>query len=288
MSNGLKACPTIEIILANAIVVRIGIRVGAVGDLPMLNWEEEHAVKVRRSMSTFVRSHTTPASAVAAWRLNYSPLEQLFVEIIGFGAYVEVIAEFVLRHSKSEVVLRVGSGAFLLTLDRFTDIYVISTYYGSDDLIAKANVLLAMISICMFCQLLAGISQYQKKSVAVKVWEALITLFFMRPAVDAFRVATNHEDDEATMDPLSQMFANKGCQLGFESIPGCVLQIYVWLIDPEEAGTFALLSIVISAMTTGFTSAMIAYDMDVDMPHRLRGSTATFRTATVQGVGASR
>jgi len=53
-----------------------------------------------------------------------------------------------------------------------------------------------------------------------------------------------------------------------ESIPGCVLQLYVWLTNPKEAGTYALVSIVISAMTTGFTSAMMAFDFDVDVPHR--------------------
>ena len=57
-------------------------------------------------------------------------------------------------------------------------------------------------------------------------------------------------------------------ELSCESIPGCILQIYVWLQNPEETGTFALLSILISALTTGYTSAMIAFDFDVDVPHR--------------------
>jgi len=35
----------------------------------------------------------------------------------------------------------------------------------------------------------------------------------------------------------------------------------------DEAGTFALLSIGISALTTGYTSAMMAFDYDVD-PYR--------------------
>ena len=64
------------------------------------------------------------------------------------------------------------------------------------------------------------------------------------------------------------MLANKGIELATESIPGCVLQLYVWLTNPGEAGTYALPSIIISALTTGFTSAMMAYDMDVDVPHR--------------------
>ena len=61
---------------------------------------------------------------------------------------------------------------------------------------------------------------------------------------------------------------NKGIELSFKSIPGCVLQIYVWLNNPAEAGTYALASFAISSMTTGFSSAMISFDFDVDVPHR--------------------
>jgi len=64
------------------------------------------------------------------------------------------------------------------------------------------------------------------------------------------------------------MIANKGLELATESISGCVLQMFVWFTNSEKAGTFALLSIAISAMTTGYTSAMIAFDIDVDVSHR--------------------
>ena len=66
----------------------------------------------------------------------------------------------------------------------------------------------------------------------------------------------------------TQMMINKCCELAGESIPGCVLQLFVFLSKPSEAGTFALVSIGISAMTTGFTSAMIAFDLDVDVKRR--------------------
>ena len=66
----------------------------------------------------------------------------------------------------------------------------------------------------------------------------------------------------------SRFALGAAAELSAESIPGCILQLYVWLISPEEAGTFALASIGISALTTGFTNAMIAFDMDVDVPHR--------------------
>ena len=61
---------------------------------------------------------------------------------------------------------------------------------------------------------------------------------------------------------------NKGAELGCESIPGCVLQCFVLLKSRESAGKFAALSILISALTTGYSSAMIAFDIDVDLPHR--------------------
>jgi len=65
------------------------------------------------------------------------------------------------------------------------------------------------------------------------------------------------------------MIINKCFELATESIPGCVLQLYVWLTHPDQAGSFALASITISALTTGYTSAMIAFDKDVDARGRI-------------------
>jgi len=58
---------------------------------------------------------------------------------------------------------------------------------------------------------------------ASKLKEVLITLSFLCPAVDAYRVSTNHEDEDATVDSLNEMVANKGIELATENIPGCVL-----------------------------------------------------------------
>ena len=55
----------------------------------------------------------------------------------------------------------------------------------------------------------------------------------------------------------------KGVELGTEAIPGCVLQIYV-LLNNEEAQTGALVSIVISALTTGYVSSIIAFEKDIE------------------------
>jgi len=81
-------------------------------------------------------------------------------------------------------------------------------------------------------------------------------------------VSTNHEDEEAPIEPLLEIIFNKCCELAMESILGCVLQMYVYLAYPNEADSFALVSILISSITTGYTSAMIAFDNDVDTEGR--------------------
>ena len=143
------------------------------------------------------------------------------------------------------------------TTDAATDIYVIATYYQSDALVGQAHALLTMITANLVLQLLCVIAQYKKKSLAKKLKDVLICIFFLRPAVDAYRVSTNHEDEGATVDSLTEMIVNKVSELGAESIPGCVLQLYVYLSNPDELGMSALMSIAISAATTGFSSVAV-------------------------------
>ena len=113
------------------------------------------------------------------------------------------------RDSIYGMVWRVSVGAALSMLDAVTDIYVIVTYYNTEGLRGQANAMLAMIATNMGIQILVVLGQYKKKSWKVKVKEVLICLFLLRPIVDAYRVSTNQEDNESTVDPLLEMIANK-------------------------------------------------------------------------------
>ena len=97
--------------------------------------------------------------------------------------------------------------------------------------------------------------------------ECVFVVSFLKPGVDAFRVASGLEDKETLMSPLFEMVMGKMAELAFESIPGGLLQAYVFINSPEKT-TFLLVSILISALTTGFSSAMISYDMDVSVANR--------------------
>ena len=94
-------------------------------------------------------------------------------------------------------------------LDAVTDIYIISMYYNTEGLQGQASAMLAMIATNMGLQIVCVLTQYKKKSWKVKVKEVLICLFFLRPAVDAYRVSTNYKDNEVTADPLAEMITNK-------------------------------------------------------------------------------
>ena len=74
---------------------------------------------------------------------------------------------------------------------------------------------------------------YKKKGWRTVLKEWLVTLLFMRPFVDAWRVHKKHDDSETMTDPLAAMIMNKGIELATESIPGCVLQCYVLLLNPS-------------------------------------------------------
>ena len=100
-------------------------------------------------------------------------------------------------------------GAVLSMLDAATDIYIISKYYNTEGLRGQANAMLAMIAANMGIQILVVLGQYKNKSWKVKVKEVLISLFLLRPIVDAYRVSTNYENSEALFDPLVEMIINK-------------------------------------------------------------------------------
>jgi len=86
---------------------------------------------------------------------------------------------------------------------------VITTYFQSEALHGQATALLAMMLTSLTFQLIFGAMQYSKKSFGGKLYEACITLFFLRPAVDAYRISTNHVDADAIFDPMAQAICNK-------------------------------------------------------------------------------
>ena len=133
----------------------------------------------------------------------------LFDEVHGFNDFMVYIANNTLKDSIYGTAYRVSVGAILSTIDAATDIYVITTYYESNALVGQANAMIAMISTNLAVQLLIVWLQSRKKNLTTKLKEALITLLFLRPTVDAYRVSTNRVDDDSSVETLIEMMMNK-------------------------------------------------------------------------------
>jgi len=84
------------------------------------------------------------------------------------------------------MVFRVAVGAALSTIDAITDIYVITTYYDSDELVQQANALLVMIMTNLIVQILQIFGLYNQRSWKKQLKEIMICILFLRPAVDAY------------------------------------------------------------------------------------------------------
>jgi len=85
------------------------------------------------------------------------------MQVNGFDQFMLTIGSHLLRESVYGTVYRVVVGAFMSTLDAVTDVYVIYTYYGSDELVERANLLLAMCCTSLFCQILITLDSKQEE-----------------------------------------------------------------------------------------------------------------------------
>jgi len=65
-------------------------------------------------------------------------------------------------------------------------------------------------------------------------------------------------------DAKTELVITKGAEMVCESIPGCLLQLYVILKVGNTSGR-AVMSVVVSALATGYSSGTIAYDADTDL-----------------------
>jgi len=112
--------------------------------------------------------------------------------------------------------------------------------------------------------------QNAKKSRARQVKEQLIVFSLLKPGVDAWRSATAtalSREEDATIDPRTELTFSRCIELVFESIPGTVLQLAA-LIHAKEVDNVVYFALTSSIVTAGSVSAYISWDWDVDKEAR--------------------
>ena len=225
-----------------------------------------YATRIGKKLALLLLTTTEPSAAVDSWLKDNNELDEFVTENIWFEPMMCTIAKALLKGSSLGLKYRVALGAGLSVMDMITDTGVINSYRASGNM-TGAYSLMAMIGTSMAVQLAIAYVQNIKKSKWVILREMLFVVTFLKPGVDAYRVATGHIDEDAVVSPLLELALAKGTELAFESVPGGLLQAYIFINAPEKK-MFFLISILISTLTTGFSSAMVSYDMDVSVANR--------------------
>ena len=264
-------CPKIKILLSHLLTNATNVkqnkaRVSAGSEATrLLDLTDAEAEVLGKSFRKFLLGNKEVATAVNAWKLDNPILEPLFTELV-FEPIIIAIAKELMVASRLGLAKRVIIGALLSIGDMISDIWVIISYLRIGNT-SGAYSLMAMIGSSLTFQLIFTFAQNRKKSKWVILRECAFVVTFMKPAVDAYRVATGHEDEDSLLNPLLELALGKGTELAFESIPGGLLQAYTFINSPKKT-VFFVVSILISALTTGYSSAMISYDMDVSVANR--------------------
>jgi hypothetical protein len=137
-------------------------------------------------------------------------------------------------------------------------------YLNTSGLERYGYTLLVCLILNMLVQLLIVWVQTTKGPKATMVKDMLYVVSAVKPGVDAWRVATGLEQSEyQVQSPKTELIFSKGAELVFEAIPGCVVQVQAYLVamgTEEGANQQALVSLVISALCTGFTASSCTFD----------------------------
>ncbi|GMI34807.1 hypothetical protein TeGR_g8060 [Tetraparma gracilis] len=186
---------------------------------------------------------------------------------------MNAVAGAILAQVAWGVKFRAWLGAGVSAADGLSDAYMVKTFYEMGDT-ANAKGLLAMVGANLAYQVLIVYLQMQglkKNKWRTMLFEMLTAVLFVKPGMDAYRVASGAEQlPGAAVGPLQEMVYTKAGELFFEAIPGLVLQL-VALLNAEQVSNVAIGSILMSTASTALTATTMFWDWDTD-PASRKGS----------------
>ncbi|GMH85717.1 hypothetical protein TrST_g4793 [Triparma strigata] len=217
----------------------------------------------------------TNDAAVEEWLARYPALKEFGRGGDGekwFIPMIEVIAARLLSSAAWGMTTRVLIGGGVSLLDFASDLYMIKLYREDPDNLVFSYLMIGMVGLCCLLQLGIVTAQNWKAPLHIKIREMLYVICFVKPAVDAYRVATGNVQSRHSMaSPVLEMMAVRCVELFAESLPSACLATYV--VINGESSFAALASILISALSAGYTCASISYDLDTNPDQRLKAPT---------------
>ena len=136
---------------------------------------------------------------------------------------MNAVAGAILAQVAWGVKFRAWLGASVSVADGLSDAYMIKTFYDVGDT-GNARGLLAMVGANLAAQTIIVYLQTQglkKNKWRTALFEMLTVVSFVKPGMDAYRVASGAEQaPSAGFSPLKEMLFTKCSELFFEAIPG--------------------------------------------------------------------
>ncbi|GMI38344.1 hypothetical protein TeGR_g7204 [Tetraparma gracilis] len=234
---------------------------------------EEHARKAGRGLALALIANVSAEAAVDEWVMTYPALRELEQQCTWMRPMMNAAAAEMLARTSWGVQFRAYFGAAVSFFDVVTDSYMIHTYFTTGRA-GTANALLGMLLGNLGFQAVVVYIQAQglkKDKVRTLLFELLTVVSFVKPGVDAFRVASGAEQlAGAALSPLTEMSWTKVGEMVFEGIPGLVVQLIAMLVAGEAITKGAVVSVAISVASTALTATTLFWDADTDPGMRKR------------------
>ena len=225
--------------------------------------KEEEARIIGNNLMPALKRNRQTAAAVDQWRMQNKAVDELLAEYPWMKGLFLVLGQEVVNSAPWGVKFRVLIGAALSTLDLLTDIFMTYTYWkDGETMFFRLNY--SMLFATIVLQLMLVWAQNHRLGFNRILSEMIPVVFGLKPVLDAFRVASGARmKDRQLIDPKMEQTAGKCAEMFSEAIPGAIIQLSA-IMSRGSVSSAAGTSLIISALTTGFTSASLSYDWDVD------------------------
>jgi hypothetical protein len=225
---------------------------------------EVEAKRIGASLGPALKARKTASAGLYQWQMQNEAMVELFQKQPWVEVMILSISQEIMKTAPWGLMWRVCLGAGLSIFDMGTDINVIMGYWSTPGQEWFGYALLAMVLTNLFFQLIMQWLQNGRKSKEFFM-NALVIVVGLKPAADAYNVCSGKQIQvHQTFEPSTELSMTKCSELVAESIPGTILQMYVILLHGGAASIGAYASLVISALTTGYSSATLSYDYDTD------------------------
>jgi hypothetical protein len=226
--------------------------------------EEARGWEIGNAMTAVMLTTLTAAHAVDEWAHQFTEVQEVMNEQVWLRPMFEEIVMKLFMKSKLGLKARVTVGAATSMVDLVTDVYVTNMFWR-DKKYGYFKASLASLAVSIGIQMLVVWAQNRKLGIKRVLREWFPILIGFKPAVDAYRLAKGDKQEAGqAFDAMAELSFMKCIEMFAEAIPGVIIQLMAIATNEGKTSRAAWLSLLVSALTTGFASASISYDWDTD------------------------